>query len=993
MTSKAPAFHTTIQPRWNKTLDANHEPGKTISGNRTATQDLPKNSLTLNVHALGYQVGKELGRGGLGLVSSAKQLIFDRSVAIKRLLTGATDPDASMKFFAEALITAQLEHPNIVPIHDLITDSEGQLQLVMKRIEGLSWRDLLYPRNKEHLARAHDFAIDDHLDILLKVCDAVSFAHQKGILHRDLKPENVMVGTFGEVLVMDWGCAVAFGNGGHHPVVPHIDKAPQISGTPSYMAPEMALEQTERIGPHSDVYQLGAVLYEVLTLQKPHRGASVYAVLADAIQGSVVPPAQAAPLRDIPDELADICLAALVKDSDARIRMVSEFAQRIKDYRRHAQAIALEASARAHLSAAVKQRNSADDDLRKAVSAAEQAREIWPGWRTAEQTQLDATLAYARHHLEVGAATLAVVHANRAMTLAQELGRKDLATTANALSVKARATAATQAARQRQLRLARLGLVVASVVLVIGLAIFLMVVTAEQHRTLAEQRRTLAEQQRTVAALAEAKQALAALTSEQAARSSDQKTSAPALIAQARKAIAAKDWNAAITALNTAIEFNPKLTEAHQLLANIYAVAKRYDEAQKAGLRWQETSNGEANSTQLIALCRALAAKLSPVKTAETQLQLTELFERQNLYTLAETTAISPEKRLAIYRKHIDATWPGVGAGISMREDGKLVAALSDNPRGFTGRSTLVDLEPIRGLPFAELNLTSTGVKKIDALAGMPLEALSLEQTAISDLSPLRGLALKELNISQTKVSDLTPLRGMPLTKMIMKECQVTDLTPLTGAPISDIVIGTRVQNLTPLRGMPLELCEIIATGDLDLSPLTASPLVSFSVGTSGIIDLAALPTSLSTLNLWGTTLRRTADLKRFNLHALQFDSVNPAIDIHHLASEKLETFRANRTHLLAFDSFSAPRLKSFSFGTHGDIHSGIMTDLDLAPLMASPLTEIQMGDMTPQTWRSLFALRNSPTLTKVFIDNNNAWIPVAEFWRRYQPDSIGIGK
>ena len=986
MASKAPAFQTTIQQRWNKTLDANHEPGKTISANRTATQRIPKSSLTESVHALGYQVGKELGRGGLGLVSTAKQLIFDRSVAIKRLLSGATDPDASMKFFAEALITAQLEHPNIVPIHDLITDSDGQLQLVMKRIEGLSWRDLLFPRNKEQQARAQDFTIDDHLDILLKVCDAVSFAHQKGILHRDLKPENIMVGTFGEVLVMDWGCAVAFGSGGHHPVVPHIHEAPHLSGTPSYMAPEMVLEQNERIGPHSDVYQLGAVLYEVLTLQKPHRGASVYAVLADAIQGRVVPPAQAAPLRDIPDELADICLAALVKDVDARIKMVSEFSQRIKDYRRHAQAIALEASARAHLTAAVKQRKSADDDLRKAVSAAEQAREIWPGWRTAEQTQLDATLAYARHHLEVGAATLAVVNANRAMTLAQELGRKDLATIAIALSVKARATAATQAARQRQLRLARMGLVATSVVLVIGLAIFLMVVTAEQ-------RRTVAEQQRTVAALARAEQALAALTSEQAARTSDQKTSAPALIAQARKAIAAKDWNAAITALNTAIEFNPKLTEAHQLLANVYAAAKRFDEAQKAGLRWQETSNGEANATQLIALCRTLAAKLNSVKTAETQLQLTELFERQNLYTLAETTAISHEKRLEIYRKHIDVTWPGVGAGISMREDGKLVAALSGNPRGFTGRSTVVDLEPIRGLPFAELNLTSTGVKKIDALAGMPLEALSLEQTAISDLSPLRGMALKELNISQTKVSDLTPLRGMPLTKMIMKECQVTDLTPLTGAPISELIIGSRVRDLAPLRGMPLEQCEVIATGDLDLSPLTNVPLVSFSVGTSGIIDLAALPTSLSTLNLWGTTLRRTADLKRFTLHSLQLDSVNPAIDIHHLASEKLETFSAYRTHLLAFDSFSAPRLKSFSFGTHGDIHSGIMTDLDLAPLMASPLTEIQMGDMTPKTWRSLFALRQCPTLTKVFIDNNNAWIPVADFWRRYRPDSIGIGK
>jgi serine/threonine protein kinase/Leucine-rich repeat (LRR) protein len=986
MASKASAMDITIQKRWERTLDARHEPGKTISPNQALARRTTKSTLNETIHALGYKVGKELGRGGLGLVNSASQLIFDRSVAIKRLINGPTDPEASMKFFAEALITAQLEHPNIVPIHDLITDSHGQLQLIMKRIEGLSWRDLLYPGTEDHQARAQGLTIDDHLDILLKVCDAVSFAHKKGILHRDLKPENIMVGTFGEVLVMDWGCAVAYGDGSHHPVVPHIHEAMCIAGTPSYMAPEMVLEQNERIGPHSDVYQLGAVLYEVLTRQKPHRGASIYAVLADAIQGQVMPPAQVAPQNNIPDELADICLAALVKDADARIQAVSDLAQRLKDYRRHAQAIALEASARAHLAAAQKHRKSADDDLRKAVSAAEQAREIWPGWRTAEKTQLDATLAYARHHLEVGAATLAVVHANRAMTLAQALGRKDLATIAIALSVKARATAAAQAARQRQLRLARMGLVAASAVLVIGLAIFLMVVTAEQ-------RRTVAEQQRTVAALAKAEQALAALTIEQAARTSDQKTSAPALIAQARKAIAVKDWNGAIIALNTAIEFNPKLTEAHQLLANVYAAAKRFDEAQKAALRWRETSGSDANATQLIALSLALVAKLDSVKATETQLKLTELFERQNLYTLAETTAISHAKRLEIYRKQIDATWPGVGTGISMREDGKLVAALSDNRSGFAGRSKVVDLESIRGMPFAELNLSSTGVKKIDALAGMPLEVLSLENTAISDLSPLRGMALNELDISQTKATDLTPLRGMPLTKLSMKDGLVTNLTPLTGAPISSLIVGTLVQDLTPLRGMPLNFCEVISLQDLDLSPLAGAPLVELAIGTPGTVDLATLPTSLLKLSLWGPKLRQPSDLARFKLYSLRLDSVSPAIDLHYLVSEKLEALSAYRTNLLSFDSFSAPRLKSFHFGTHGDISTGIMSDLDLAPLATSPLSEIKMGDMTPQTWRSLSSLRKCPTLTKVFIDNNNAWIPIADFWSRYRPETIGIKK
>jgi len=213
----------------------------------------PETVAPITLKRLGYDLKEELGRGGLGSVHLAQQQAFDRAVAIKRLLVQG-DRMAAMKFYAEAVATAALEHPNIVPVHDLLSDQQGRLQLVMKRVEGRTWKHLLHPTKAE---AAETLTLDDHLDILVKVVEAVSFAHDKGFLHRDLKPDNVMVGAHGEVLVMDWGCAVAFGDHHQHPIVPRVEEIDQITGTPAYMAPEMVLIEQHATGPHSDVYLLG----------------------------------------------------------------------------------------------------------------------------------------------------------------------------------------------------------------------------------------------------------------------------------------------------------------------------------------------------------------------------------------------------------------------------------------------------------------------------------------------------------------------------------------------------------------------------------------------------------------------------------------------------------------------------------------------------------------------------------------------------------------
>ncbi len=209
-----------------------------------------------------------LGRGGMGEVLLAEQACLGRQVAIK-VLQRRADPRALAAFRAEARVTGVLDHPNVVPVHDAGADF-----FVMKRVRG---------RTLGQVAR--DGASTEELtEILLKVCDALAFAHDKGLIHRDLKPGNIMVGAFGEVLVMDWGLAVcldpAGAAAGH---APPLTTANRFAGTPSYLAPEMAAGEIARFSVATDVFLLGGTLYSLLAGRPPFQAAST----ADAVLKSL----------------------------------------------------------------------------------------------------------------------------------------------------------------------------------------------------------------------------------------------------------------------------------------------------------------------------------------------------------------------------------------------------------------------------------------------------------------------------------------------------------------------------------------------------------------------------------------------------------------------------------------------------------------------------------------------------------------------------------
>jgi serine/threonine protein kinase len=263
------------------------------------------------------------------------------------------------QFLAEAVVTGDLDHPNVIPVHDVGVAPDGTLFYAMKEVRGTAWNKVIAKKTEE-----------ENLEILLKVADAVAYAHSKGVVHRDLKPENVMLGDFGEVLVMDWGLAIGVSSASKAERLPSQSGA---AGTPAYLSPEMALGEGERIGPASDIYLLGGMLYEIVTGLRPHAGKGAMACLLAAARNEIQP-------TEKKGELVRLALKAMATQPADRYPDVKAFQQALRDYRRHAESIALATQAKAHL--AQMQQGQAGDAYREcneAISGYRQALALWAG--------------------------------------------------------------------------------------------------------------------------------------------------------------------------------------------------------------------------------------------------------------------------------------------------------------------------------------------------------------------------------------------------------------------------------------------------------------------------------------------------------------------------------------------------------------------------------------------------------------------------------------
>jgi hypothetical protein len=276
------------------------------------------------------RVFRELGRGAMGRIHPATDRNLLRHLALKRLDKQlAQEPFYRDGFIAEAQMTGQLEHPNIVPVHELAVTDGGVPYFTMKLVQGESF-DRWLRRPDKPLGSTE--RLEEGLEIFLKVCDAVAYAHHRGVIHRDLKPENIMVASFGQVYVMDWGLArltkTSPASGEHAQM-----EAPGAVGTPAYMAPEQARGNPNEMDDRSDVFGLGAVLYEIISGKLPygdHRSADV--ILERAKAGKVIPIDEATFGIGVSKRIRSIVERATAIDPDHRYQSVIELQREVQAF-------------------------------------------------------------------------------------------------------------------------------------------------------------------------------------------------------------------------------------------------------------------------------------------------------------------------------------------------------------------------------------------------------------------------------------------------------------------------------------------------------------------------------------------------------------------------------------------------------------------------------------------------------------------------------------
>ena len=311
-----------------------------------------------------YKVLGTIGRGGMGVVHQARDLRIVRNVAMKVIKTSSQfSRENVLRFVDEAQLTGQLQHPNIIPVYELGLDEYREVFYTMKYVKGTTLDQVLRRIREREEEAIRKYPLATLLTVFQKICDGVAYAHSMGVVHRDLKPDNVMIGEYGEVLVMDWGLAKKMASGMHEE---HLgDTKPQmppsdlrgfetlnglIVGTPPYISPEAARGELDLIDARSDIFVLGTILYAILTLRPPFPGKEFGELIEQIVSGQFTHPTSYSqpvnplrqseppppgpdgvncvlshlPGRRVPEGLAAIIMKAMATERSSRYQTVAE---------------------------------------------------------------------------------------------------------------------------------------------------------------------------------------------------------------------------------------------------------------------------------------------------------------------------------------------------------------------------------------------------------------------------------------------------------------------------------------------------------------------------------------------------------------------------------------------------------------------------------------------------------------------------------------------
>ncbi len=308
--------------------------------------DLPRN---LPKGLARYKNFHLMARGANAMLRSCIDTVIGRTVAIKTLLPEIrNDRTERRRFLREARVTAQLQHPNTVPVYDIGDDLVEGLYFTMKRISGENFFEALKRIARGDEKTAQEYPVRRRIEIVISACQALAYAHMRGVIHRDFKPENIWVGNFGEVVLLDWGVAKVWGHADdNQPIrsstLPMAGDSSQLQtltnqgtrpGTPLYMSPEQ-VRGYRSIDERTDIFSAGVVLYEMLTLCEPFKGRTIDETFDNICRKELAPPSERAPGGDIPPAIDDVILRALAKRPGDRFTYMRELVDALQDVVEH----------------------------------------------------------------------------------------------------------------------------------------------------------------------------------------------------------------------------------------------------------------------------------------------------------------------------------------------------------------------------------------------------------------------------------------------------------------------------------------------------------------------------------------------------------------------------------------------------------------------------------------------------------------------------------
>ncbi|MHA3770043.1 protein kinase domain-containing protein [Verrucomicrobiota bacterium sgz303538] len=716
-----------------------------------------------------HKVLTTVGRGGMGVILQARDLHIRRTVAMKVMRTGSQfSRENVLRFIAEAQLTGQLEHPNIVPVYELGIDEHGETFYTMKFVKGITLEAVLRGIRSGDAELIQKYPLGVLLTVFQKICDAVAFAHSREIVHRDLKPDNIMIGAYGEVLVMDWGLAKRLNEDA--PPEEEVRVAipePQVQdphrgfetlhgvvvGSPPYVSPEQARGELDKIDCRSDVYVLGAILYAILTLRAPVYAGSMQEMLEKIAAGEIEPPiafnrvarTRQPQLEDIvygrvclahcpggrvPEGLSAVTMKALQVDPADRYASVEEMQTEIAAYQ---------------------------------GGFATKAERATP-WR-------QMVLFASRNRREV--ALLFIFALVLQLVLVAFLVRIN--------TEKNRALADEERIRTSQSDLKKV---------------------LEELRgtapTFAQEAATLIEQQQPEEALEKIDYAL-----EQLPNKADYHFLRGNILQTLLR------FDDAEAAYEEVLKRNPKHKAAKEnLQLTQKLIAQRGDAAQPPPALLRNLHSALVNQKRIGEALYVLdqigkdqQLFFNTWKAAFEKRGLRNRFETMEDETIRIDLSKAPRGRLPDLRQLRGAPVSGLN--------------LDDTP--------LTDISPLKGLPLQTLSLNRTLVRDLSPIIGMPLRALNLDGVPAMSLAPLSHLPLESLRISAIRIETLAALRGLKLEQLNLSGCRrLEDLSPLTGMPLQSVDISrTGVSDLSPLVKSPIRELNLEGCVDLtDLHPL-----------------------------------------------------------------------------------------------------------------------------------------------------------------------------